>query len=113
MSGDFPCVLVVPSCPPVDEPPVAALLRDSGWPNGAGSLRDIAEWLQGQDIDSEQDFMGLGDIDELPGAVLLTAEARRFLQTLVRASRVLHAFWPCHPLCCLLAGRSTVLEYNE
>ena len=98
MEGDLPDALVVPICPPADEPPVAAFLRKSGWPDGAGSLPDTAVWLQSQDIDSGQDFIGLGDIDELPGAVLLTAEARSFLQTLVRARLSLHAFMLCQLL---------------
>ena len=86
MSADVTCAFGGQCRPPAEVPPVAAFLRDSGWPMSAGSLRDTAKWLQSLDVDSAQDFVGLGDVDALPGAVLLTAETRRFLQTLVKAS---------------------------
>ena len=57
-------------CPSADEPPAAAFLMDNGWPVGAGLLADAAKCLQSQDIESDQDFIGLCGIDELPGAVL-------------------------------------------
>ena len=86
MSADVTCAFGGQCRLPAEVPPVAAFLRDSGWPMSAGSLRDTAKWLQSLDVDSAQDFVGLGDVDALPGAVLLTAETRRFLQTLVKAS---------------------------
>jgi len=86
MAVDLALSLVVPVCPSADEPPVAVFLRSSGWPEDAGSVMNTALWLQSLDVNSELDFMGLGDIDALPGAVLLAEVARRFLQTLVRAS---------------------------
>ena len=86
MSADVTCAFGGQCRPPAEEPPAAAFLSDSGWPTSAGSLLDTAKWLQSLDVVSAQDFVGLGDVDALPGAVLLTAEARRFLQTLVKAS---------------------------
>ena len=65
---------------------VATFLRESGWPVGAGSLLDTAVWLQSQVIETAEDFIGLGDIAELAGAVVPTAKARCFLQSLVQTS---------------------------
>ena len=82
------------------EPPIAAFLRQAGWPDDAGkyvcragtpwcsrasiagSVLEAAVWLNAQGIHCDVDFCGLCDLALLPGAELLSARAVVFLESL-------------------------------
>ena len=69
-----------------------AWLQSEGWPEDAGSAENVSKWLVAQDVYSAADFIGLGLIQEIPGAELLSSAAASFLQKLVKVISQLPRF---------------------
>ncbi len=80
-----PEVVGIPHSPPAAPCALLSWLIGCGWPANAGDPAPVARWLEGQDVCSERDFIGLGRIEDMAGADLLCPVASAFLQSLVQA----------------------------
>ena len=86
-------VQLVPDSPPAALPEVASLLVDAGWPMEAGPVGPVAAWLHENGVRCKLDFVGLDDVQLIPGAAELSEEAIAFLQTLVTSAECRVVTW--------------------
>ena len=74
----------VPVCPPAVRSVIECFLLSRGWTWSDDCLTDTLRWLELQEIKVVRDFVGLGNISDLPNAHQLPSDICEYLQKLIK-----------------------------